>query len=105
MQVSQELDGLWVVYGLVSSRARWLFYIGSTSKLSQRIESHYSCNIRNATAGTIREMRDAGESFTHCVFGVYGRKRDALDVEAKLIRTAPNLINVKGNPENAHLSS
>jgi hypothetical protein len=93
----RELDGLWVVYGLVSGRAGWVFYVGMTSKLSRRLSSHRSCNPLNSTSATIREMQEDGSGFSHCVFGVFSCKEDAREVERRLIKASPELMNKQHN--------
>lgn len=90
---TSHLTGQWVVYGLISPRAGWIFYVGVTSNLGRRLNSHYACSEGNATVATIKEMKEEGLRFSHCVFGVYGDKKEAYEAERAIIGASPTLVN------------
>lgn len=82
-----------VVYGLISPRSGWVFYVGMTKSFSKRLYSHFSWFPKNSTAGIIREIKEDGLKPSYCVFGVFDDLVDAAIVEANLIASIPDLVN------------
>lgn len=93
-------SGQHVVYGLISPRAGWLFYVGITSNLNRRLSQHRSSHNICASRAVVLELEEDGQTFDHCVFGVFDDKDEALKLEAKLIYGIPDVVNFRGSTEN-----
>lgn len=89
--------GQYAVYGLISPRAGWLFYVGVTANLSRRLSQHRSTHNKCSSRIVVEELEEFGETFEHCVFGVFDDKDEALKLESKLIYGIPDVVNFRSS--------
>jgi len=91
------------VYGLIDPRNQRLFYIGYSSKLSDRLVAHHNTGSNDCwSALVMKELEDLDLRVEHCILGEFDSKKEALELEKKLIRLLPNTVNLIGKSSDAY---
>jgi predicted GIY-YIG superfamily endonuclease len=83
------------VYGLTDPRSQEVFYVGISNKPRIRLTRHLYDPASSAYYRA-NEVRELGLCVGIRIFGKFQTRAKALDLESKLIRQLPNLLNVAG---------
>lgn len=84
------------VYGLIDPRTQKLFYVGYSCNVGDRISQHNTTNGCCRTVDVVRELGELDLRAEHCIIGEFESKKQALELESKLIVLLPDIVNGLG---------